>query len=213
MLKFFNFKSSLDMYYNFGVGNLNNKHIRSFVNTKNQGWYGLIKSKISKKDNKIVTTNDTVKRANSQPAILFGDDKQILDYKLAKCCSSISGDEIFGFITINEGIKVHNVNCPNAIQLQSRYAYRIMKAEWATIENLKYSAVLSVKGFDQIGLVNKITKLISNEMNVNISSINIKSNNGIFDGIISVIVINKVHLENLINKLESIEGVESVERL
>ena len=137
----------------------------------------------------------------------------ILDYKLAKCCSSISGDEIFGFITINEGIKVHNVNCPNAIQLQSRYAYRIMKAEWATIENLKYSAVLSVKGFDQIGLVNKITKLISNEMNVNISSINIKSNNGIFDGIISLIVINKVHLENLINKLESIEGVESVERL
>ena len=120
---------------------------------------------------------------------------------------------IFGFTTINEGIKVHNVNCPNAIQLQSRYAYRIMKAEWATVENLKYSAVLGIKGFDQIGLINKITRLISNEMNVNISSINIKSNNGIFNGVISVIVINKVHLENLINKLESIDGVESIERL
>jgi GTP pyrophosphokinase len=214
MLKFFNLKSSLDMYYLFGVGSLNNKHIRSYVNTKNQGWYGLLKSKISKKDKPATnTTNDTVKRANSQPAILFGNNKQILDYKLAKCCSSISGDEIFGFTTINEGIKVHNVNCPNAIQLQSRYAYRIMKAEWATVENLKYSAVLGIKGFDQIGLINKITRLISNEMNVNISSINIKSNNGIFNGVISVIVINKVHLENLINKLESIDGVESIERL
>jgi GTP pyrophosphokinase len=213
MLKFFNLKNSLDMYYLFGVGKLNNKHIRSYVNTKNQGWYGLLKSKISKKEQKNIGNTETVKRANSQPAILFGNDKQILDYKLAKCCSSIGGDEIFGFTTINEGIKVHNINCPNAIQLQSRYAYRILKAKWATIENLEYSAVLRINGFDQIGLVNKITKLISNEMNVNISSINIKSNNGIFDGRISVIVINKVHLENLINKLESIEGVESVERL
>ena len=213
MLKFFNLKNSLDMYYLFGVGKLNNKHIRSYVNTKNQGWYGLLKSKISKKEQKNIGNSETVKRANSQPAILFGNDKQILDYKLAKCCSSIGGDEIFGFTTINEGIKVHNINCPNAIQLQSRSAYRILKAKWATIENLEYSAVLRINGFDQIGLVNKITKLISNEMNVNISSINIKSNNGIFDGRISVIVINKVHLENLINKLESIEGVESVERL
>ena len=172
-----------------------------------------LKSKISKKEQKNIGNSETVKRANSQPAILFGNDKQILDYKLAKCCSSIGGDEIFGFTTINEGIKVHNVNCPNAIQLQSRYAYRILKAKWATIENLEYSAVLRINGFDQIGLVNKITKLISNEMNVNISSINIESNNGIFDGRISVIVINKVHLDNLINKLESIEGVESVERL
>ena len=88
-----------------------------------------------------------------------------------------------------------------------------MKAKWATIDNLEYSAVLNVSGFDQIGLVNKITKLISNEMNVNISSINIKSNNGVFEGRISVIVINKVHLESLIRKLETIEGVETVERL
>ena len=143
----------------------------------------------------------------------LGNDDQILDYKLAKCCSSIGGDDIFGFTTINEGIKVHNINCPNAIQLQSRFAYRIIKAKWATIDNLEYSAVLRVSGFDQIGLVNKITKLISKEMNVNISSINIKSNNGVFEGRLSVIVINKVHLESLISKLETIEGIESVERL
>ena len=83
MLKFFNLKNSLDMYYLFGVGKLNNKHIRSYVNTKNQGWYGLLKSKISKKEQKNIGNSETVKRANSQPAILFGNDKQILDYKLA----------------------------------------------------------------------------------------------------------------------------------
>ena len=213
MLKFFNLKNSLDMYYLFGVGSLNNKHIRSFVNTKNQGWYGLLKNKISKKDEKNFSPTQIVNRANKQPAILFGDEKQILDYKIAKCCSSISGDNIFGFTTINEGIKVHNMNCPNAIQLQSRYAYRIIKAKWATVANLEYSAVLKINGIDQIGLVNKITKLISDEMNVNISSINIKSNNGIFDGRISVIVINKVHLDNLINKLSVINGIESVSRI
>jgi len=210
MLKYFNLKNSLDMYYMFGVGALNNKHIRSYVNTKNQGWYGLLKRKIYNKDN---SSKEKRKTQTNNPVIIFGDDKQILDYKLAKCCSSIQGDEIFGFTTINDGIKVHNVNCPNAIQLQSRYAYRIIPAKWATIENLEYSSVLKVSGYDQIGLVNKITKLISNEMNVNISSINIKSNDGVFEGLISVLVINKIHLENLINKLENIEGVESVVRL
>lgn len=211
MLKYFNLKNSLDMYYMFGVGALNNKHIRSYVNTKNQGWYGLLKRKIYNKESN--TTTEKVKAPTNKPTVIFGDDQQVLDYKLAKCCSSIQGDEIFGFTTINDGIKVHNVNCPNAIQLQSRYAYRIIPAKWATVENLEYSSVLRISGYDQIGLVSKITKLISNEMNVNISSINIVSNDGVFDGRISVLVINKVHLENLINKLENVEGVESVVRL
>ncbi len=211
MLKYFNLKNSLDMYYMFGVGALNNKHIRSYVNTKNQGWYGLLKRKIYNKESS--TTTEKVKAPTNKPTVIFGDDQQVLDYKLAKCCSSIQGDEIFGFTTINDGIKVHNVNCPNAIQLQSRYAYRIIPAKWATVENLEYSSVLRISGYDQIGLVSKITKLISNEMNVNISSINIVSNDGVFDGRISVLVINKVHLENLINKLDNVEGVESVVRL
>ncbi len=211
MLKYFNLKNSLDMYYMFGVGALNNKHIRSYVNTKNQGWYGLLKRRIYSKDTS--KSEEKIKIPKNKPTVIFGDDQQVLDYKLAKCCSSIQGDEIFGFTTINDGLKVHNVNCPNAIQLQSRYAYRIIPAKWATVENLEYSSVLKISGYDQIGLVSKITKLISNEMNVNISSINIKSNDGVFDGRISVLVINKVHLENLINKLENIEGVESVVRL
>ncbi|MGC6470840.1 MAG: RelA/SpoT family protein [Flavobacteriales bacterium] len=212
MLKFFNLKNSLEMFYMFGVGSLNNKHLRSYVNSKNQGWYGFLRRKITKSETTENVSSNPI-NTNNLPVVLFGDDKQKLNYKLAKCCSSIKGDEIFGFTTINDGIKVHNVNCPNAIQLQSRYAYRIISAKWAKADILEYSSVLKISGIDQIGLVNNITKLISNDLNVNISSINISSNDGVFEGKISVIVLNKFHLENLISKLENISGVELVERL
>ena len=211
MLKFLNFKNSLEMYYMFGTGSLDNKHIRAFVNNKNQGWYGILKNKIYKKE--IPTTPSISKNKKPKPLVLFGNDNQKLDYKLAKCCHCIQGDDIFGFTTINDGIKVHNVNCPNAIQLQSRYAYRILSAKWANEDSLKYSSILRVNGMDQLGLINKITKLISNDLNVNITSINITSNNGIFEGEISLLVNNKKHLDNIITKLESLEGIETVIRL
>ena len=212
MLKFLNIKNSLEMYYLFGTGSLNNKHIRSFVNNKNQGWYGVLKNKIYKKD--IATTESPTSKNNKlKPIVLFGSNNQILEYKHAKCCHSIQGDEIFGFTTINDGIKVHNINCPNAIQLQSRYAYRILSAKWAHEDNFSYSSILKVNGIDQLGLINKITKIISDDLNVNITSINIKSNNGVFEGEISLLVNNKNHLEKIISKLESLDGIETVIRL
>lgn len=211
MLKFLNLKNSLEMYYQFGTGSLDNKHIRAFVNNKNQGWYGILKNKIYKND--IANSNTDLKDKKQKPIVLFGNDNQKLDYKLAKCCHSIKGDDIFGFTTISDGIKVHNANCPNAIQLQSRYAYRILSAKWADYDIFKYSSILRVSGMDQIGLINKITKLISNDLNVNITSINISSNNGVFDGEMSLLVNNKKHLDSVINKLESLDGIESVIRL
>lgn len=211
MLKFLNLKNSLEMYYQFGTGSLDNKHIRAFVNNKNQGWYGILKNKIYKND--ISNSNTELKDKKQKPIVLFGNDNQKLDYKLAKCCHSIKGDDIFGFTTISDGIKVHNANCPNAIQLQSRYAYRILSAKWADDDIFKYSSILRVSGMDQIGLINKITKLISNDLNVNITSINISSNNGVFEGEISLLVNNKKHLDSVINKLELLDGIESVIRL
>ncbi|MEC8611074.1 MAG: bifunctional (p)ppGpp synthetase/guanosine-3',5'-bis(diphosphate) 3'-pyrophosphohydrolase [Bacteroidota bacterium] len=211
MLKYLNLKNSLEMYYQFGTGSLDNKHIRAFVNNKNQGWYGILKNKIYKND--ISNSNTELKDKKQKPIVLFGNDNQKLDYKLAKCCHSIKGDDIFGFTTISDGIKVHNANCPNAIQLQSRYAYRILSAKWADDDIFKYSSILRVSGMDQIGLINKITKLISNDLNVNITSINISSNNGVFEGEISLLVNNKKHLDSVINKLELLDGIESVIRL
>jgi GTP pyrophosphokinase len=211
LIRFFHLKTSLELYYQFGAGILNNKDIRAFANEKNQGWYGLIKSKITGSSKQKYAPRKAKK--GEAKTILFGPEQQQLDYKLAKCCTPIEGDDVFGFTTINEGIKVHHTNCPNALQMRSKYAYRIMAANWASKEEAVYNTKLHLKGLDKVGLMNEVTGIISSELNVNIGSINITTKAGVFDGYISVKVKNKIHLENLIDKLEKIEGLESIERL
>jgi len=210
LTKFFNL-DSLELYYQFGTGILSNKDIREFVSLKNRGWFSIIKKKISRKDNK--QKIELATPIYDKGIILFGSDKQELDYNFAKCCSCIAGDEIFGFTTISQGIKIHNSNCPNSIQLRSRYSYRILLAIWKTKDEFNFTSKIKIKGIDQLGLINKVTRLISDLLNVNIESINISSNAGMFQGEISVNVLNISHLENLIKKLENIEGIETVERL
>lgn len=210
LTKFFNL-DSLDLYYQFGTGILSNKDIREFVSLKNRGWFSIIKKKISRKEN--IQKVDATIPIYDKGIILFGSDKQALDYNFAKCCSCIAGDQIFGFTTISQGIRIHNVNCPNSIQLRSRYSYRILEAIWKTKDEFNFTSKIRIKGIDQLGLINKVTRLISDLLNVNIESINISSNAGMFQGEISVNVLNISHLENLIKKLESIDGIETVERL
>lgn len=210
LTKFFNL-DTLDLYYQFGTGILSNKDIREFVSLKNRGWFSIIKKKISRKEN--IQKVDATIPIYDKGIILFGSDKQALDYNFAKCCSCIAGDQIFGFTTISQGIRIHNVNCPNSIQLRSRYSYRILEAIWKTKDEFNFTSKIRIKGIDQLGLINKVTRLISDLLNVNIESINISSNAGMFQGEISVNVLNISHLENLIKKLESIDGIETVERL
>jgi GTP diphosphokinase / guanosine-3',5'-bis(diphosphate) 3'-diphosphatase len=131
---------------------------------------------------------------------------------LSPCCSPIDGDDVFGYITINEGIKVHRKDCPNAIALQSRYGNRIIKATWISSDVVEFTANLVIKGIDTVGLVNRITQLISHDLDVNIRSININGDAGIFEGSIVVVVRNRVHLQNIINEIKKIEGIKSVER-
>lgn len=214
LIRFFHLKTSLDLYYQFGAGILTNKDIRSFATNRDNGWYGYIKNKISG-NNKPQNQKSANFKAKSTKdhIVLFGDEKQQLEYKLAKCCSPISGDDIFGFTTINEGIKVHSNNCPNAIQLHSRFAYRILNAQWANKDNIHFKTKLHLSGIDQLGLINNVTRIISNQLNVNIASINISTKDGIFDGYIAVNVFSKIHLSNLIEKLQKIDGIDNVERL
>jgi GTP pyrophosphokinase len=135
------------------------------------------------------------------------------DYKIAPCCNPIPGDEVFGFITINEGIKIHKSNCPNAVQLMSNYAYRIVKARWTSQQKIAFLAGIKVTGIDDLGLVNNITRLISAELNVNMRSISFDSNDGIFEGTIMVYVHDTKHLTKLIGKIKSIEGVINISRI
>ena len=144
--------------------------------------------------------------------LLIGEDLQKIDYKLSSCCNPIPGDDVFGFVTIGDGIKIHRTGCPNAAKLMSSYGYRIVKAKWNSQKKLAFLTGLHIIGIDDVGLVNNITKIISNDFKVNIRSITIDSDHGIFDGSIMVFVNDTAHLENLIVKLKEVMGVTSVTR-
>ena len=144
--------------------------------------------------------------------IVFGEEDEIFDYKLSKCCNPIPGDEIFGFTTVEEGIKVHRATCPNAIEMRSNYDYRLIIARWVSKDSIDFIAYLNIKGIDRIGLMNNVTKVISAQMNVNIKAVNIKSNDGLFEGEITLKIHNVNFLNSLIKKLKKIDGIQTIER-
>ncbi len=155
-----------------------------------------------------------VTRSDQKSAnLVIGDSMEKFDYKLSQCCNPIPGDNVFGFITVSDGIKIHRENCPNAIQLMSKYAYRIVKAKWNSQESIAFLAGIKIGGIDQVGLVNDVTMVISNEYNVNMRSISFDTDDGIFEGTIMVYVNDTNHLTELMRKLRNISGVNTVSRI
>ena len=145
-------------------------------------------------------------------SILIGDDFKGFDYQLAKCCNPIPGDKVFGFITVGDGIKIHRFNCPNAMHLMSKMAYRCIKAKWKSDKMVERVAAIKIVGIDQMGLVNKLTDIISKQENVNMKSISFETEDGVFEGKLKVMVFDTEHLEQLIRKFEAVEGVQRVSR-
>ncbi len=144
--------------------------------------------------------------------LLIGEDLQKIDYTLAACCNPIPGDDVFGFVTVSEGIKIHRTNCPNAAQLMANYGYRVVKAKWNKQQELTFLTGLHIVGIDDVGLINNITKVISGDFKVNMRSITVDTDNGIFDGSIMIFVNDKEHLDNLIKNLLEVKGVTGVTR-
>lgn len=212
MTRFFGLKNANELYYKVGMAIIDNKQIKEFVRRQNQGLYTTIKNRIVGRSRDDLRKIKHRESEGGQRILVFGPDEEELDYKMAKCCNPIPGDEVFGFITASEGIKVHQKNCPNSIYLRSNFAQRIIRAKWVKTEKTEYTAVLIIKGIDTVGLVNKVTQIISNDLNVNIRSINISGDEGIFEGLITVMVQDKIHLNQVIEKLRSVEGVNSVDR-
>ena len=136
----------------------------------------------------------------------------VVDYNLAKCCNPIAGDDVFGFVTINEGIKIHRTSCPNALELLSNHGNRVIKARWTSQKEIAFLAGLQIVGTDRVGMINDLTKVISNELKVNMRSITIDSDEGIFEGTIKLYVNNTEHLDHLIQNIQLIEGVIKVSR-
>lgn len=144
--------------------------------------------------------------------LLIGEDLQKIDYTLANCCNPIPGDDVFGFVTVSEGIKIHRTNCPNAAQLMANYGYRVVKAKWNRQQELTFLTGLHIVGIDDVGLINSITKVISNDFKVNMRSITVDTNDGIFEGSIKIFVHDKDHLDNLMKNLLEVKGVTGVTR-
>lgn len=208
LLIFYKVPSLVDFYYRIAIEAIDLKNLRNFFELKEQGKL-IVPAKSDQQ-----TFEDTVKSIRGKSDMLVvGEGIDTIDYKLSPCCNPIPGDDVFGFITINDGIKIHRTNCPNAIQLMSNYAYRIVKARWFGQQQIAFLVGIKMTGLDEVGVVNNITKVISSELKVNIRSLNIESNDGIFEGTIMLFVHDTEHLKILMKKLEKLQGILSVTRI
>jgi len=213
LVHYFNLKTSFDLFYRFGNGAIDNAQLKAYVSQRNSTILNFFKNKILRTNtNKdVVESIDEV--THNYDALVFGKEEEKLDFTLSKCCNPISGDKVFGFITINDGIKIHKKNCPNSISLQSNYAYRIMLAKWIDSTKQDFKVILHISGVDNKGIINNVTRIISNNMGVFIHSINIAGDEGVFDGKISLSVKNISQLNKLIKSIQKVEGVKKVERV
>jgi GTP pyrophosphokinase len=144
--------------------------------------------------------------------IIFGESSDKIVYNLANCCKPIPGDDVFGFVTTGKGLTIHRTNCPNAAKLMANYGHRIVKTKWAKNKEISFLTGLRIVGMDDVGIVNKITNIISGEMRINISAITIESTEGLFEGSIKLFVHDKEELEELVDRLKALKGIHSVER-
>ncbi len=211
LVNYFKLKTSFDLYYRAGIGTIENADIKIFAAQKSNPIFNFFKSKIRRQ--KISTHIETEEISTKYDLLVFGDEDEHLDYSLAKCCGPIPGDKVFGFVTINDGIKIHRTDCTNAVSLQAKYAYRLIKAKWIDSTKEEFTAILKIFGADNVGMVNQITKIISNSMHLNIQSINIEGKQGVFKGNVTVNVKNKNQLTKLIENIKRIEGIEKVTRI
>ena len=204
--KFYKVPTATELYFRIAKGKIDLKKLREIENVN--GLLQVDKPKSVRKKSKevysIVNKRDDT--------IVIGDDFKDIDYRLAQCCNPIPGDKVFGFVTIHEGIKIHRNNCPNAENLMSKMAYRCLKATWKETEIKENIAAITVHGIDRMGIVNQLTQILSNEDHVNMRSISFETNDGIFEGKMTVMVYDTEHLRNLMTKFEQVEGVQRVER-
>ncbi|NMH86223.1 RelA/SpoT family protein [Flavivirga algicola] len=213
LVNYFKLKTSLDLFYRVGIGTIDNTMLKSYAASRSNALMSFIKNKISRKTT--IKKEDLEKEevTAKYDSLVFGKEEEKLDYKISNCCNPIPGDDVFGFLTVNEGIKIHKKNCPNALSMQSNYAYRIMQAKWIDSSQQEFLAQIKVTGIDHIGLVSDITSIISDNMHVNMKSLSFESDDGLFSGKINVVVKNNTIIKKLLEKLKKINGIDKVTRV
>jgi GTP pyrophosphokinase len=209
LTNFYKLNSSLDLFYDIAVKSIDLKELKEFhvlgdklempkpvrphIEIKGDGSL----SSLAKKDAEL---------------IIFGESSDKIMYTLANCCKPIPGDDVFGFVTTGKGLTIHRTNCPNAAKLLANYGHRVVKTKWAKNKEISFLTGLKIVGLDDVGVIHKITNLISGEMKINISALTVEANEGIFHGNIKVFVHDKEELEDLVEKLLKLSGIQSVDR-
>ena len=211
IMKFFKINASNDLFYNVGIGKIDNKQIKRFVSDYNSSFIGFIRRRIGSNNKKVDKINE-IEHSIKFDKLIFGKDQESLKYSMANCCEPIPGDPVFGFVSVNDGIKVHKKDCPNSISLRSNYAYRVISAKWIDSQSHEFNTKISLTGIDDIGIISQIAATISGLMNVNMNKLSFESNDGFFTGTISLEVKNKVILNKLLKSLKKIEGIDKVSR-
>ena len=211
MMKFFKINASNDLYYNIGIGKIDNKKIKQFVSDYNSSFIGFIRRRIGSNNKKVDKINES-EHSIKFDKLIFGKDQELLKYSMANCCDPIPGDPVFGFVSVSDGIKVHKKDCPNSISLRSNYAYRIISAKWVDSQSHEFNTKINLTGIDDIGIISQIAATISDSMNVNMNKLSFESNDGFFSGSINLEVKNKVILNKLLKSLKKIKGIDKVSR-
>ncbi|HTF18787.1 MAG TPA: bifunctional (p)ppGpp synthetase/guanosine-3',5'-bis(diphosphate) 3'-pyrophosphohydrolase [Chryseolinea sp.] len=208
--EYFKTAGNFELYYRVGRGFITSADLKKFADNKP---LTVVRPKVSvAPESKLVEQEVGGLKTKYHDILLIGEDMDVVDYKLAKCCTPIPGDDVFGFVTVNEGIKIHRTNCKNAPELLSHHGNRVVKAKWTSQHEVAFLTGLKILGTDRVGLINDVTKIISEELKVNMSSMSIHTDSGIFEGEIMLYVNDTRHLEQLIERLRGVEGVEKVSR-
>jgi GTP pyrophosphokinase len=209
LANFYKSPSTLDLLYDIAVKKNELKELKEFTVHGDK----LIPPKIAKPVEVITEINDLKPLSKKDTElIIFGESSDKIMYTLANCCKPIPGDDVFGFVTTGEGLKIHRTNCPNATRLLANHAHRVVKTKWAKNKEISFLTGLKIIGLDDVGVIHKITNLLSGELKVNISAMTIEANHGVFEGNIKIFVQDKEHLNNVVNKLLELPGIERVDR-
>ncbi len=211
LVSYFKLPSPLDLYYALAVRSIDIKELKEFkvVGDKLESM-----KEVKLPDIKVASEEELVRMpAKGAELIIFGESADKIQYKLANCCQPIPGDDVFGFVTTGEGIKIHRTNCPNAAQLMANYGHRIVKTKWVKNKEISFLTGVKLTGLDDVGVIQKITNVISADMKINMRSISIDSTDGVFEGVIQVFVHDKEELNELCDKLGALSGIHKVTRL
>ncbi len=212
VVQFYKLHSNLELFYQIAIKNIDLKELKDF---KVYGERLEMPDPVKASDPKLDATSalpQQIHNPKDAELIIFGESSDKIMYHLANCCKPIPGDDVFGFVTTGKGLTIHRTNCPNAAKLMANYGHRIVKTKWAKNKEISFLTGIKIIGIDDVGMVNRITNLISGELKINIAALSIEAQDGVFEGNIKVFVHDKEEFDILANRILQLEGVENVER-